>query len=61
MNAEIQRLKDESEDLRIRMRNLERNYESVIRDIAGFQAGREQQDSVMQNLLQYFLGEESGG
>lgn len=60
MNAEIQRLKDESEDLRVRMRNLERNYEAVIRDIAGFQAGREQQDSVMQNLLRHFLGDEGG-
>jgi osomolarity two-component system response regulator SKN7 len=61
MTAEIRRLKDESEDLRVRMRNLERNYENVIQDISGFQAGMAKQDSVMQNLLRYFLGNESGG
>jgi osomolarity two-component system response regulator SKN7 len=61
MTVEIRRLKDESEDLRVRMRNLERNYENVIQDISGFQAGMAKQDSVMQNLLRYFLGNESGG
>ncbi|KIM39853.1 hypothetical protein M413DRAFT_446777 [Hebeloma cylindrosporum] len=60
MTAEIQRLKDESEDLRVRMRNLERNYEAVIRDMSGFQAGMSQQDGVMKALIRYFLGEESG-
>lgn len=60
MTAEIQRLKDESEDLRVRMRNLERNYEAVIRDISGFQASMAQQDGVMQNLVRRFLGDESG-
>jgi len=60
MTAEIQRLKDEGEDLRVRMRNLERNYEAVIRDMSSFQAGMAQQDNVMQNLLRQFLGDESG-
>jgi len=60
MTAEIRRLKDEGEDLRVRMRNLERNYEAVIRDMSSFQAGMAQQDSVMQDLLRQFLGDESG-
>jgi osomolarity two-component system response regulator SKN7 len=60
MTVEIQRLKDESEDLRVRMRNLERNYEAVIRDMSGFQTGMAKQDGVMQNLIRYFLGDESG-
>jgi len=61
MTAEIRRLKEEGEDLRVRMRNLERNYEGVIQDMSGFQSGMAKQDSVMQNLLRYFLGNESGG
>jgi osomolarity two-component system response regulator SKN7 len=61
MTSEIRRLKEESEDLRLRMRNLERNYESVIQDMSGFQAGMVKQDGVMQNLLRYFLGNDSGG
>jgi len=61
MTSEIRRLKEESEDLRARMRNLERNYDSVIQDMSGFQSGMAKQDGVMQNLLRYFLGNESGG
>ncbi|KAF8886868.1 HSF-type DNA-binding-domain-containing protein, partial [Gymnopilus junonius] len=60
LTSEVQRLKDESEDLRARIRNLERNYESVLVEMVGFQRGMAQQDGLMQNLIAYFLGSESG-
>ena len=39
LTAEIQRLKDEGEDLRGRIRVLERNYENVLVEMVGFQRG----------------------
>ncbi|KAF9524482.1 HSF-type DNA-binding-domain-containing protein [Crepidotus variabilis] len=60
LQGEIQRLKEEGDDLRGRIRNLERNYESVLVEMVGFQRGMAQQDGLMQNLIAYFLGSESG-
>jgi osomolarity two-component system response regulator SKN7 len=42
------------------LRNLERNYESVLVEMVSFQRGMAQQDGLMQNLISYFLGTESG-
>ncbi|KDR69209.1 hypothetical protein GALMADRAFT_924624 [Galerina marginata CBS 339.88] len=56
LTAEVQRLKDEGEDLRGRIRNLERNYENVLVEMVGFQRGMAQQDGLMQSLIAYFLG-----
>lgn len=60
LQLEIRRLKEEGEDLRSRLRALERNYESVLVEMVGFQRGMAQQDGLMQNLIAYFLGSESG-
>ncbi|RXW23797.1 hypothetical protein EST38_g2042 [Candolleomyces aberdarensis] len=60
LQHEIRRLKDDNEDLKGRLRSLERNYESVLVEMVGFQRGMAQQDGVMQSLIAYFLGSESG-
>ncbi|TFK33858.1 hypothetical protein BDQ12DRAFT_669888 [Crucibulum laeve] len=59
LQLEVRRLKEEGEDLRGRLRNLERNYESVLVEMVGFQRGMAQQDGLMQSLITYFLGSES--
>ncbi|KJA17939.1 hypothetical protein HYPSUDRAFT_145772 [Hypholoma sublateritium FD-334 SS-4] len=55
LTSEIQRLKDEGDDLRGRIRNLERNYENVLVELGGFQRGMAQQDGLMQSLIGWFL------
>lgn len=60
LQHEIRRLKEEGDDLRGRLRNLERNYENVLVEMVGFQRGMAQQDGLMQSLISYFLGNESG-
>ncbi|KAF9448302.1 hypothetical protein P691DRAFT_775528 [Macrolepiota fuliginosa MF-IS2] len=60
LQLEVHRLREEGDDLRSRIRALERNYESVLVEMVGFQRGMAQQDGLMQNLIAYFLGSESG-
>lgn len=60
LQGEIQRLRDEGEDLRGRIRNLERNYESVLVEMVGFQRGIAEQDGVMQVLIASYLESDSG-
>lgn len=55
LTGEIQRLKDEGDDLRGRIRNLERNYENVLVELVSFQRGMAQQDGLMQSLIGWFL------
>jgi len=59
LHNEMRRLKDDNEDLKGRLRNLERNYENVLVEMVGFQRGMAQQDGLMQSLIAYFLGSES--
>ena len=42
-----------------RMRGLEKNYESVLVELVGFQRGVAQQDGVLKSLIRCFLGEDS--
>ena len=42
-----------------RMRGLEKNYESVLVELVGFQRGVAQQDGVLKSLIRGFLGEDS--
>jgi len=42
------------------MKSLERHYENVLVEMVGFQRSMAQQDGVMQSLIAYFLGSESG-
>ncbi|KAF8637271.1 hypothetical protein AX17_002937 [Amanita inopinata Kibby_2008] len=60
LQSEVRRLREEGEDMRTRIRNLERNYENVLLEMVNFQRGMAQQDSLMQSLIGYFLGSESG-
>lgn len=60
LQLEVRRLKEEGDDLRTRIRTLERSYESVLVEMVGFQRGMAQQDGLMQSLLSYFLGSENG-
>ncbi|KAF8177200.1 winged helix DNA-binding domain-containing protein, partial [Pholiota molesta] len=55
LTSEIARLKDEGDDLRGRIRALERNYESVLVELVGFQRGMAQQDGLLQSLVGWFL------
>ncbi|PPQ68080.1 hypothetical protein CVT24_002944 [Panaeolus cyanescens] len=57
---EVGRVRDEGEEMRGRIRSLERNYESVLVEMVGFQRGMAQQDGLMQSLIGYFLGSEGG-
>ncbi|KIY43027.1 hypothetical protein FISHEDRAFT_17562, partial [Fistulina hepatica ATCC 64428] len=60
LQNQVARMEREKEDMQLRMRNLERNYQDVLVELVGFQRGMAQQDGLMQNLLQYFL-RDSGG
>jgi osomolarity two-component system response regulator SKN7 len=60
LQLEVRRLKEEGDDLRGRLRILERNYESVLVEMVGFQRGMAQQDGLMQSLISYFLGSDNG-
>jgi osomolarity two-component system response regulator SKN7 len=60
LQDEIRRLREEGEDMRTRIRTLERNYENVLLELVSFQRGMAQQDSIMQNLIGYFMNSESG-
>jgi osomolarity two-component system response regulator SKN7 len=59
LQAEIHRLREEGNDLRGRIRNVERNYESVLVEMVTFQRGMAQQDGLMQDMISYFLGNQS--
>ena len=60
LQNEVRRLQEEGEDMRTRIRTLERNYESVLLELVTFQRGMAQQDGIMQNLITYFVNSESG-
>ena len=60
LHAEIQRLREEGNNLRGRVRSLEHNYEKVLVEMVAFQRGMAQQDGLMQNMISYFLGNQSG-
>lgn len=57
LHSEIRRLKDDNDDLKGRLRSLERNYEAVLVEMVGFQRGMAQQDGLMQSLIGYFVGD----
>ncbi|KAF8634527.1 hypothetical protein AX15_000827 [Amanita polypyramis BW_CC] len=60
LQNEIRWLREEGEDMRTRIRTLERNYENVLLEFVGFQRSMAQQDGIMQNLIAYFTNNDSG-
>ncbi|KIY51044.1 hypothetical protein FISHEDRAFT_38423, partial [Fistulina hepatica ATCC 64428] len=57
--TQVARMEREKEEMQLRLRNMERNYQDILVELVGFQRGMAQQDGLMQNLLQYFLRDES--
>ncbi|EIN06972.1 hypothetical protein PUNSTDRAFT_71345 [Punctularia strigosozonata HHB-11173 SS5] len=59
LENEVDRLRQTNDDTILRLRDLEARYETVLAEIVGFQRNMAQQDSVMKDLIQYFLKIES--
>lgn len=49
-------LLDQQDEMVVRLRTLERNYQDVLVEMVGFQRGMAQQDGLMQSLIQGWLG-----
>ncbi|TFK67178.1 winged helix DNA-binding domain-containing protein [Pluteus cervinus] len=52
LQTQIRILLEQQDEMSLRMRTLERNYQDVLVEMAGFQRGAAQQDGMMQNLVQ---------
>ncbi|KZT02387.1 uncharacterized protein LAESUDRAFT_415034 [Laetiporus sulphureus 93-53] len=61
LQAQLERLTRDQEELVAHVRNLETNYQNVLGEMVNFQRNMAQQDGLMQNLIQYFLQLENGG
>ncbi|KDR77879.1 hypothetical protein GALMADRAFT_118766 [Galerina marginata CBS 339.88] len=58
---ELKCLNDDGEDMKARIRRLEREYEGVLVEVDGFRRGMKQREALMQSLITYFLTNERGG
>lgn len=61
LQARLEQMSRDQEELVAHVRNLESNYQSVLNEMVNFQRNMAQQDGLMQNLIQYFLQLENGG
>lgn len=61
LQATIERMQRDSDEMAAHIRNLENNYQNVLQEMVNFQRNMAQQDGLMQNLIQYFLQLENGG
>ncbi|EPS93836.1 hypothetical protein FOMPIDRAFT_59924 [Fomitopsis schrenkii] len=60
LQARLEQMARDQEELVAHVRNLESNYQSVLNEMVNFQRNMAQQDGLMQNLIQYFLQLENG-
>lgn len=60
MQAQIDALSRSNEDLATSLTALERNYQNVLNEMVVYQRGMAAQDSLMQNLISYFIQLENG-
>lgn len=60
MQAQIDALSRSNEDLATSLAALERNYQNVLNEMVVYQRGMAAQDSLMQNLISYFIQLENG-
>ncbi|KAH9832842.1 HSF-type DNA-binding-domain-containing protein [Rhodofomes roseus] len=60
LQARLDQMARDQEELVAHVRNLESNYQSVLTEMVNFQRNMAQQDGLMQNLIQYFLQLENG-
>ncbi|CDO70320.1 hypothetical protein BN946_scf184843.g9 [Trametes cinnabarina] len=61
LQAQIERMQRDQEEMAAHIRSLETNYQNVLSEMVNFQRNMAQQDGLMQNLIQYFLQLENGG
>ena len=61
LQAQIDRMSRDQEEMAQHIRSLETNYPNVLSEMVNFQRNMAQQDGLMQNLIQYFLQLENGG
>ena len=61
LQAQIDRMSRDQEEMAAHIRSLETNYQNVLTEMVNFQRNMAQQDGLMQNLIQYFLQLENGG
>ncbi|KAI0351559.1 hypothetical protein OH77DRAFT_1410970 [Trametes cingulata] len=60
LQAQIDRMARDQEEMAAHIRSLETNYQNVLSEMVNFQRNMAQQDGLMQNLIQYFLQLENG-
>lgn len=60
MQAQIDALSRSNEDLAASLTALDRNYQNVLNEMVVYQRGMAAQDSLMQNLISYFIQLENG-
>ncbi|EJF66352.1 hypothetical protein DICSQDRAFT_49867 [Dichomitus squalens LYAD-421 SS1] len=60
LQAQIDRMSRDQEEMAQHIRSLETNYQNVLSEMVNFQRNMAQQDGLMQNLIQYFLQLENG-
>ncbi|KAL6300238.1 hypothetical protein BKA93DRAFT_740923 [Sparassis latifolia] len=60
LQAQIERMANDQDEMAVHIRNLEENYQNVLGEMVNFQRNMAQQDGLMQNLIQYFLQLENG-
>lgn len=60
MQAQIDALSRSNEDMAASLAALERNYQNVLNEMVVYQRGMAAQDSLMQNLISYFIQLENG-
>lgn len=60
MQAQIDLLMRNQEDMTGRLAKAERNYQNVLNEMVAFQKGMASQDQLMQSLISHFLNQESG-
>ncbi|KAH9952032.1 HSF-type DNA-binding-domain-containing protein [Amylocystis lapponica] len=60
LQAQIDRMSRDQDEMLAHIRNLESNYQNVLGEMVNFQRNMAQQDGLMQNLIQYFLQLENG-
>ncbi|PIL28202.1 transcription factor [Ganoderma sinense ZZ0214-1] len=61
LQAQLDRMARDQEEMAQHIRSLETNYQNVLSEMVNFQRNMAQQDGLMQNLIQYFLQLENGG
>lgn len=60
MQSQIDQLSRSNDELTSQVATLERNYQNVLHEMVVYQRSMAAQDSLMQNIISYFVQLESG-